>query len=175
MGNHTSLTHINLSGNQISGQIPKTFATLTSLSSLRINQNSFTGIIPSSLNIENITADCGFPYYDGELECKDCRMCCNSLEECSEKKTGSEQIFQNEVAILWGIPVIFAMFVSFVVFIFSFIKSEICIRTKPLEMCGKTSIYCLVFFEGLWPCNPSGRSLLYFSQCIAISKLFIRR
>eukprot|EP00588_Corethron_pennatum_P000257 CAMPEP_0194301030 /NCGR_PEP_ID=MMETSP0169-20130528/61578_1 /TAXON_ID=218684 /ORGANISM="Corethron pennatum, Strain L29A3" /LENGTH=998 /DNA_ID=CAMNT_0039051253 /DNA_START=940 /DNA_END=3933 /DNA_ORIENTATION=- len=113
IGNLTSLETLDLSNNEIKGTLPEVLGKLKNLQFLRLSYNAFTGTVPDTFanltnltvfqlnsnqitgKIENITmkntekkyslvADCGYPsLFEDPVKCDECKMCCNSNDECS--------------------------------------------------------------------------------------------
>jgi hypothetical protein len=117
LGNLTSLEILDLNDNDLKGTVPDSIGLLVHLKRLRLSYNSLTGSVPQSLeqinqldllhlhgnrltgsmpsvNLSGLNdrssfiTDCGFVSFD----CPDCKMCCNSAEEC--ESTALSQLFQ---------------------------------------------------------------------------------
>jgi hypothetical protein len=67
IGNLYSLESLDLSNNQLSGEIPWSLSNLTSLSSLNLSYNNLSGRIPSGRQLDTLRADDPASMYIGNL------------------------------------------------------------------------------------------------------------
>ena len=86
------LCELILAHNRIQGEIPNNMSNITKLKVFQVHANRLTGTIPNEIQVNAVrynessfTSDCGYPsFFPDPLVCKNCLMCCNSMEECTK-------------------------------------------------------------------------------------------